>query len=85
MQWGNCEHHACSEVRAAGLSGECDWKQEINRGHWQAAGQHQRCVRRRAELSLLMNPNCQGVRAKEAVDAVFDRCYADTAPFEKRV
>ena len=86
VQWGNCEHHACSEIRAAGLSGECDWKQEFNRGNINLAGQHQKCVRRRAELSLMMNPSCcQGTKPKEAVDAVFDRCYADTAPFEKRM
>jgi inner membrane protease ATP23 len=28
----NCEHHACTEIRAAMLSGECSFKQELSRG-----------------------------------------------------
>ena len=85
VDWSVCDQHACSEVRAAGLSGECDWKHELNRGNFNIAGQHQACVRRRAELSLQMNPNCAGAQAAEAVERVFVRCYKDTAPFEKRM
>lgn len=75
---------ACSEVRAASLSGDCNWTQEAARGHLSLGGQHQVCCRRRAELSVGMNPACQGVRAREAVAAVFDACFADTAPFDRR-
>eukprot|EP00960_Hanusia_phi_P011310 330485-Hanusia_phi.AAC.1 len=25
VDWSNCVHHACSEIRAANLSGDCKW------------------------------------------------------------
>lgn len=84
LDWTNCEHHACSEVRAASLSGDCHFKQEVLRGNVGFRGQHQRCVRRRAELSVAMNPYCSAAgRAKQAVEAVFEPCFADTAPFDR--
>lgn len=85
LDWTNCEHHACSEVRAASLSGDCKWRLEAMRGHFGVGGGHQKCVRRRAELSVSMNPFCGGGgKAKKAVDKVFDACFADTAPFDRR-
>lgn len=84
LDWTRCEHHACSEVRSATLSGDCNWKMEFFRGNFALAAQHRACVRRRAEISVGMNPHCRGLRAKVAVDAVFDRCFADTAPFDRR-
>ena len=72
------------QVRAATLSGDCDWWQEFQRGHTSIAKQHQKCVRRRAEISVAMNPACRGLRSKLAVDAVFEPCFADTAPFDRR-
>ncbi len=33
VDWNNLNHHACSEVRAANLSGDCWWKGELMRGH----------------------------------------------------
>ena len=41
VNWKNCQHHACSEVRAAALSGDCNWKFEFGRGHFQLGKQHQ--------------------------------------------
>ncbi len=62
----------------------CTYEQEALRGNLGFRGQHQRCVRRRAELSVSMNPYCAGGgRAKRAVDAVFEPCFADTAPFDR--
>ncbi|KAI7841228.1 hypothetical protein COHA_005065 [Chlorella ohadii] len=84
LDWTNCQHHACSEIRAAMLSGDCDFKMELLRGNVALRGQFQKCVRRRAELSVSMNPHCsRGRMAAAAVDAVFDRCFADTAPFDR--
>ena len=84
LDWRNCEHHACSEVRAASLSGDCHFKQELMRGNFGIRGHHQQCVRRRAELSVFMNPSCKApLQAKQAVDKVFDSCFADTAPFDR--
>jgi inner membrane protease ATP23 len=84
LDWTDCRHHACSEVRAASLSGDCSFKNEAMRGHWALGGQHQACVKRRAELSVAMNPHCGGGRARAAVEAAFKDCFADTAPFDRR-
>jgi inner membrane protease ATP23 len=85
LDWCNCEHHACSEIRAASLSGDCNFKMELLRGHYKIAKQHQACVKRRALLSVKMNPYCQGRGVAEAaVDKAFDVCFADTAPFDRR-
>jgi len=83
MDWTNCEHHACTEIRAANLSGDCHFSQEMARGNL-ANGfykQHQRCVKRRALLSVEMNPHCKGKDASNAVNNVFNTCFNDTAPF----
>mmetsp|Transcript_11604 Transcript_11604/g.24301 ORF Transcript_11604/g.24301 Transcript_11604/m.24301 type:complete len:175 (-) Transcript_11604:30-554(-) len=82
LDWTNCQHHACSEIRAAILSGDCAWKSEVSRGNLGIQGQLQHCAKRRAELSVAMNPHCKG-QAKSAVEAVFDTCFKDTAPFER--
>ncbi|KAG9290280.1 hypothetical protein G9A89_022256 [Geosiphon pyriformis] len=85
VDWNNCLHHACSEVRAASLSGDCRWLREIQRGHFTNFGkQHQNCVRRRAVLSVSQNASCSapGVAAK-AVGQVFESCFKDTRPFDE--
>lgn len=85
LDWTNLEHHACSEIRAASLSGDCSYKRETQRGHFTIRGQHQVCVKRRAELSVAMNPHCSSHwKARAAIDRVFDTCFADTAPFDRR-
>ena len=79
-QWSNT---VCMQVRAANLSGDCQFGHEWNRGNFGLKGQHQTCVRRRAQLSVAMNPNCKGIRAKAAVDAAFPPCFDDTSPFDR--
>ncbi len=71
------------QIRAANLSGDCKYSNEFLRGHFGFTKQHQTCVKRRAELSTKMNPCCGDGKAKLAVDAVFDRCFADTKPFKE--
>lgn len=84
LDWADCDHHACSEVRAASLSGDCTFSNELLRGNVGLRGQHQACARRRAALSVAMNPACGGGRGAEAaVDRVFDACFNDTAPFDR--
>lgn len=42
------------------------------------------CVKRRAVLSVATNPSCSSKQeAEEAVDAVWAKCYKDTAPFDR--
>ncbi|KAF9350809.1 Mitochondrial inner membrane protease atp23 [Mortierella sp. AD094] len=84
VDWGNLRHHACSEVRAAALSGDCNWTREVRRGFYTFTKQHQECVKRRATLSVEANPNCPSRAAAErAVNAVFESCYNDTRPFDE--
>ncbi|WCJ26252.1 Mitochondrial inner membrane protease ATP23 [Euphorbia peplus] len=85
LNWFNCAHQACSEIRANNLSGDCHFKREFLRGHiTKIKGQGQECVKRRAKLSVMANPNCKSESAaKNAVEAVWDVCYNDTAPFDK--
>lgn len=85
MNWSDIRQHACSEVRAANLSGDCHWVNEVMRGRVFVGlkGHHRKCARRRAELSVAMNPKCKGTRhAEEIVGEVFERCFNDTAPFD---
>ncbi|KAF9595480.1 hypothetical protein IFM89_000398 [Coptis chinensis] len=83
LDWTNCAHHACSEIRAGHLSGDCHYKRELLRGFMKLRGQEQECVRRRVLESLKGNPNCSEAAAKDAMDAVWDVCYNDTKPFDR--
>lgn len=86
----NCQHVACSEIRAANLSGDCKWSRELLRGKLfeggslHMAGKHKECVRRRALISMQSHPACRDCPSHQLVqlvDKVFDVCFADTAPF----
>ncbi|KAI8869465.1 mitochondrial inner membrane protease ATP23 [Ramicandelaber brevisporus] len=84
VDWSNCYHHACSEIRAASLSGDCRFTREFARGNVGYLKQHQKCVKRRALLSVLANPSCQAPgQAERAVNAVFESCFNDTTPFRE--
>jgi len=81
MDVTDCHHHACTEIRAANLSGDCNILREWKRLNYHILDHHKSCVRRRAIISVANNPNCPGIAATKAVDKVFDQCYADTEPF----
>ncbi|WOL11305.1 hypothetical protein Cni_G20067 [Canna indica] len=83
MDWTNCSHHACSEIRANHLSGDCHYKRELLRGFMKIRGHEQECVRRRALKSVQVNPHCSDASAKDAIEAVWDICYNDTSPFDR--
>ncbi|KAK8854784.1 mitochondrial inner membrane protease ATP23 [Kwoniella newhampshirensis] len=84
VDWGNLRHHACSEIRAANLSGDCRWTREVKRGFYAFNKQHQACVKRRAILSVLANPACTSPdMAERAVNEVWESCFADTRPFDE--
>eukprot|EP01125_Pyxidicula_operculata_P019183 TRINITY_DN6935_c0_g1_i1.p1 TRINITY_DN6935_c0_g1~~TRINITY_DN6935_c0_g1_i1.p1 ORF type:complete len:173 (-),score=0.93 TRINITY_DN6935_c0_g1_i1:58-576(-) len=76
----NCVHVACSEIRAARLSGQCDITREYSRGNFKFSEQHQNCIRRRVALSLKSIPACQN-KTKFAIDRAWDSCYNDLEPF----
>ncbi len=85
VDWSNLRHHACSEIRAASLSGDCGWAREWQRRNYGFKLQHQKCVKRRAVISILANPACNGdkEKAERTVDEVFDSCFRDTRPFDE--
>ncbi|KAF8703495.1 hypothetical protein HU200_032303 [Digitaria exilis] len=83
MNWKNCAHHACSEIRANHLSGDCHYKRELLRGFMKIRGHEQDCVKRRALMSVKNNPYCSEAAAKDAVEAVWHICYNDTRPFDR--
>ena len=83
VNWRDCEQHACSEIRAASLSGDCRFFNEVGRGNFGLVGHHQVCVKRRALKSVLINPNCTKDQAEAAVESAFARCYKDTMPFDR--
>ncbi|KAI3761904.1 hypothetical protein L1987_52327 [Smallanthus sonchifolius] len=83
LDWTNCAHHACSEIRAGHLSGDCHYKRELLRGFIKIRGHEQDCVRRRVMKSLAANPYCSEAASKDAMEAVWDTCYNDTKPFDR--
>ncbi|KAF3656150.1 putative MLP-like protein 34-like [Capsicum annuum] len=83
LDWANCAHHACSEIRAGHLSGDCHYKRELLRGYLKIRGHEQECVRRRVMKSMAGNPYCSESASKDAMEAVWDVCYNDTKPFDR--
>lgn len=84
VDWNNLRHHACSEIRAANLSGDCRFFKELKRGNMGFNKHHQECVRRRAILSVAANFNCKSTQQAElVVDQVFSSCFNDTRPFDE--
>ncbi|KAI0165876.1 peptidase M76 family-domain-containing protein [Xylariaceae sp. FL1272] len=78
-------HSACTEIRAAMLSGECRWtKETFGRKNLTLTQQFQNCVRRRAVQSLVARPSCKDdVHAVKVVNQVWDSCFSDTRPFDE--
>lgn len=72
------------QIRAANLSGDCRWSREVMRGFYSFSKQHQACVKRRAVVSVLANPNCEDLAmAEKAVNEVWESCLKDTRPFDE--
>lgn len=84
VDWSDLKHHACSEIRASALSGECRMMNQMFRAaKFNFSKGHQECVKRRATLSVRANPNCKSdLEAARVVNQVFDSCYFDTRPFD---
>lgn len=82
VDWfNNYRHLACSEIRAANLSGDCAFSNEVSRFHFGLKKHHQECVRGRALRSILAVRKISQEQAKKIVDEVFDSCFNDHAPF----
>ncbi|MBN3313585.1 ATP23 protease, partial [Atractosteus spatula] len=82
VDWfNNFKHLACSEIRAANLSGDCSFSNEIIRLNLGIKQHHQKCVRDRALRSILAVRKVSREDAEKTVDEVFDSCFNDHAPF----
>ncbi|XP_057180367.1 mitochondrial inner membrane protease ATP23 homolog [Triplophysa rosa] len=82
VDWfSNFRHLACSEIRAANLSGDCSFINEISRFNFGLKEHHQECVRSRALRSILAVRKVSREEAERVVDEVFDSCFNDHAPF----
>ncbi|KAM7378020.1 hypothetical protein PAMA_013088 [Pampus argenteus] len=77
----NLRHLACSEIRAANLSGDCSFSNEVARLNFGLKQHHQECVRDRALGSILASRKVPQKEAEKIVDEVFDTCFNDHAPF----
>lgn len=75
---------ACTEIRAANLSGDC-WfsKETFGRFKFGWKGHQQKCVKERAVKSILCVREISKQDAEDVVDSVFDACFHDTDPFER--
>ena len=86
FDWNDLTQHAYSEIRAANLSGDCNFNRELNRGNVNPAnvsGAGARCVRRRAQISVAMHPGCPDeATAAKAVERAWSTCFFDRAPFD---
>lgn len=80
IEASDCTHQACSEIRAARLSGDCFVGQELRRGRLDPLRGGMLCVKRRATLAVEKNPVCRGF-SERAVERVFQQCYSDYEPF----
>ncbi len=81
----NVDHLACTEVRKANLA-NCNlgayWRRTD--AHFAVKGRHADCVRKTAVDGMVDGRFVDRAAAEEAVDRVFDRCYADLEPVGRR-
>ncbi|XP_061495863.1 mitochondrial inner membrane protease ATP23 homolog [Rhineura floridana] len=84
VDWfNNVKHLACSEIRAANLSGDCSLLTEMTRLKFGLKQHHQSCVRDRAVRSILAVRKLSKEVAEKAVDEVFESCFNDHEPFDR--
>ncbi|XP_018417098.1 PREDICTED: mitochondrial inner membrane protease ATP23 homolog [Nanorana parkeri] len=82
VDWfNNVRHLACSEIRAANLSGDCSISNEISRFNFGFKQHHQACVRDRALRSIMAVRDISREAAERAVHEVFNSCFKDHEPF----
>ncbi|CAI5758091.1 unnamed protein product [Candida verbasci] len=85
MSYDNLRHHACTEIRASMLSGECRiWNEIFKSGLGNFGKKFQQCIKRKAILSVEQNPKCENhEQAEKIVNLVWNSCFNDTRPFER--
>ncbi|XP_022081254.1 mitochondrial inner membrane protease ATP23 homolog [Acanthaster planci] len=82
VDWTDLKAVACSEIRAANLSGDCSFLSEkFYRWNIGAKHNHEACVRRLAVSSIVATRDLSKEEAEKAVDGVWADCFHDYAPF----
>ncbi|XP_071810146.1 mitochondrial inner membrane protease ATP23 homolog [Asterias amurensis] len=82
VDWTDLKAVACSEIRAANLSGDCSFLSEkFYRGNIGAKFNHEACVKRLAVASIIATRDVSKEEAGKIADGVWDDCYSDYAPF----
>eukprot|EP00758_Cryptobia_borreli_P010050 Tbor_TRINITY_DN5529_c1_g6::TRINITY_DN5529_c1_g6_i1::g.12947::m.12947/K18156/ATP23, XRCC6BP1; mitochondrial inner membrane protease ATP23 len=76
----DCFHNACSEIRAARLSGDCAISKEFMGGNIDIMSSGLRCVHKRATMAVENNPICRGF-GDRAVEKMMPKCFSDYQPF----
>ncbi|KAJ3321553.1 Mitochondrial inner membrane protease ATP23 [Boothiomyces sp. JEL0866] len=69
----DCLFLACTEIRAAHLSGDCDMLTEFKRGNFPNLKE---CVKRRSKLAI------QDKCPVQLIDMMFESCFNNKDPFE---
>lgn len=89
VNWTYLPHIACSEIRAAALSGECRmtidkfFQTSLGLKGWKLHMGGVDCARRHAIRSLqVVSAKSSMKEIEEAVDQVFTNCYLDSDPFD---
>ncbi|XP_071960371.1 mitochondrial inner membrane protease ATP23 homolog [Antedon mediterranea] len=84
VEWDNLKHVACTEIRAASLSGDCSFvSQNVYSHKFGFKKHHQNCVRERAMKSVMSVRNISKEDIDKAMDDVWDICFNDFEPFDK--
>ena len=76
----DCFQQACSEIRAARLSGDCTVSREAKSGNLSIMNSGIGCVNQRAMLAVSNNPMCKAI-SDRAVEKMMPVCYQDYSPF----
>ena len=87
LNFKDIDHLACTEIRAANLT-QCSYLSACFEGtispfHVKQA--HQDCVKSKAYQSIIAVRNVTKHEAYNAIERVFDRCYADLEPIGRRL
>lgn len=80
VDYNDCTHIACAEVRAVNLSNECNYMREVQRGHFGYFKHYDECVKRTAKAILEGNAACRP-HAQEYLEYAWKSCGKDYSPF----
>ncbi|XP_033113980.1 mitochondrial inner membrane protease ATP23 homolog isoform X2 [Anneissia japonica] len=84
VEWNNLRHVACTEIRAASLSGDCSFfNQNLYSRKFGFMKHHQKCVQERAMKSVMSVRDIPKEEVQKTIDDVWDICFNDHEPFDK--